>query len=281
MEKALIFFSPLENVLIDPRTFQWEDARELLDWAYLKGIPWVVWSRWPVQEVIYFRGQLGLTDPFIAGSAGALYIPFGYFDVGVGAVEKEGYEVIENGLNADYLRKFFETFRRTNHLPVQFADELSLQEFAGAAGIPSHLAGFYQNARYLFAFYVNPYEAGEWVEKLKTRALNSGILIRKEGSIYIATGRNDERALVAKLKNLLKKNHSASPQIIAIGADPSDKPYLEDAERVFVFRNRGVFAENLAPENSAPTVIDSVNPERWKVIVRMLETENKDGKDGS
>lgn len=281
MKKTLILFSPLENVLVDPRTFQWEDAREILDWAYLNRIPWVVWSRWPLQEVIYFRGQLGLTDPFIAESAGALYIPFGYFDVGIDAIEKEGHEVIENGLNADYLREFFEEFRRTNHLPIRFADEFSLQEFSEVAGIPSYLAGFYQNARYLLAFYMNPYEAGKWVKKLKTRALRKNILVRKKGSIYIATGRNDPRTLVAKLENLFKKNLLASPKIMAIGADPLDQPFLEDADRVFLFKNRGVLAENLVPQNGVPTVIDSVNPERWKAIVRLLEAEYEDGKDGS
>jgi len=280
MKEPLIIFSALENVLVNPRSFQWEDARDILNRAYLKGIPWVVWSRWPVQEVIYFRGQLGLTDPFIAESGGVLYIPFGYFDVEVNAIEREGHEVIENGLSVEHLREFVEEFRRVNRLPIRFADEFSVQEFSEIAGIPLHLAGFYQNTRYSLTFYMDPYVSDNWAEELKTQASKREILIRKEDSIYTAIGRNDESALIVKLKKLFETSLGTVPEVIAIGATPLDMPCLKNADRVFVFKNRGMSVANMSVENGVVTVIDSANPERWEEIVKLFETKNEDERNG-
>ncbi|NOY79052.1 MAG: hypothetical protein GXO76_14465 [Calditrichaeota bacterium] len=279
MKKPLIIFSALENVLVNPRSFQWEDARDILNRAYLRGIPWVVWSRWPVQQVIYFRGQLGLTDPFIVESGGALYIPFGYFDVEIKAVEKEGCEVIENGLPVAPIREFMEEFRRVNHLPIRFAEEFSVEEFAQIAGIPLHLAGFYQNARYSLAFYVDPYAGGEWRDKLNVQASKRGIRIRKEGSFYMAVGRNNESVLVAKLKKWFEMSWGTNPEVMAIGAAPPDTPYLRHADRTIVFKNKGMPAASEPAEKGTVTVMSSANPERWEGIAKLFETNSEEERD--
>ena len=281
MRQPIFLFSALEDVLINSHTFKWDSAREILNQAYLEQIPWMVWSHWTVQEVIYFRGQLGLVDPFIAENGGALYIPFGYFDFEVNTVQREGHEIIENGLKAEFLREFLEDFRRENKLPLKFADEFSVQEFAEMARIPYHVAGFRQNSLYSIAFYVEPYASGNWEKELFQQAQNRGIIIRKDGLIYTAVGNNDERALVAKLRKLIRRNLDVSPKIIGIGARSSDKPYLENADWVFWFKKRGMSVKNPTSGKGRFMTIDSADPNKWNIILQLMKNDREEERDAS
>ncbi|GBD93696.1 glucosyl-3-phosphoglycerate/mannosyl-3-phosphoglycerate phosphatase [bacterium BMS3Abin05] len=276
MKKPLVIFSALEDVLIDTRMLQWDEARHALNQLYLTGVPLVLWSRWTFSEVIYFRGQMGITDPFVVENGGALYVPLGYFDFDIGSGQRNGHEVIEIGIRTEKLKHFLVGFRERWKLPMKLADELSLQELAALSHVPFHLTGFLRNLEFSVAFRMEPYANRGWENELRRTAAQKGFRLRKDQLFYYLEGENDKHFIGKKLITFFEKYFGERPKIAAIGVDEADFQFLENVHQAVLLKHKPMVQNDLNLNKLSPTVIENTGPEAWQRIMEILEIESEE-----
>jgi predicted mannosyl-3-phosphoglycerate phosphatase (HAD superfamily) len=79
-ERSLVVLTPVDGALRASPSATCEEIRSTIDVLAGRGVPVVIASHHSPSDLMAIQRQLGMRQPFIAGSGGAVFIPRGYFD---------------------------------------------------------------------------------------------------------------------------------------------------------------------------------------------------------
>jgi mannosyl-3-phosphoglycerate phosphatase len=266
---AIVLFTDLDGTLLDSTTYSFEPARPALRKLKDLGIPLIICSSKTRLEIERYRQEFDSLDPFVAENGGGIFIPKGYFPVGIAGpetrIEERGdYEVISLGTAYPALRQAVEQLRREGFRMKGFGD-MAPEEVAQITGLTLVEAALARERDFDEPFVL---EGPADFEALQEHIERLGLRLTK-GALYHILGENDKGKAVAILSDFYRR---ARGSIVTIGLGDSlnDASMLERVDYpVLLQRPDG----SHDPGISLPNLIraEGAGPSGWnKAIMRLL-----------
>jgi mannosyl-3-phosphoglycerate phosphatase len=274
MARKFIIFTDLDATLLDHFDYSWEAALPGLQLAFQKEVPIIICSSKTRSETIYFRGQIGIKDPFIVENGGAIYVPLGTFPESVSGEQREGYEVIALGVPYGKLREALVKWREELGIDVVGFGDLDVRQIQEVTGLPEYLAEAAAQREFDEPFFFRNPEDRPAIEDLRKRAAEKGWRITEGGRFFHLCGPHSKGEAVRRLIRLYRKFSSGSVVSVAIGDSLNDLPMLKEADiPCLVARPRGGYEGRILNE-MAPRLSNHPGPQGWsELVTRILEEE--------
>ena len=266
---AIVIFTDLDGTLLDSTTYSFEPARPALKKLKDLGIPLIICSSKTRLEIERYRQEFGSLDPFVAENGGGIFIPKGYFPVGIIGLEtriaeRGNYKVISLGTAYPALRQAVKQLRREGFSIRGFGD-MTREEVAQTTGLTAEQAALAKERDFDEPFVL---EGPADVEALQEHIERLGLRLTK-GALYHILGENDKGKAVTILSDFYRR---ARGSIVTLGLGDSlnDASMLERVDYPVLLRrpdgsyDPGIFLPNLMRAEGA-------GPDGWnKAILRLL-----------
>lgn len=265
----LIVITDLDGTLLDQRTYSYELSLPALRRLQAGRIPIVLCSTKTSAEMLPLWRELGLKDPFICESGGAIYFPRDYLKTWVSDLKTEGtFEVLELGTDVLRLRAALGAAAAECRVRLRSFGQMNVDEIAALTGLRSDEAFRAAKRQYDEPFLV---QSGD-VEKLSAVLRARGLTVTRGDRFYHLTGSHSKRDAVVKL--LHHHRHQYGDTVaVGLGNSANDWPMLSAVERPVLVKN---------PDGGwDPTVLErlpnierteGVGPQGWKEIIdRILD----------
>lgn len=230
----IVIFTDLDGSLLDAESYSWEAAQPALDRVAELDVPLVLVSSKTRAEIENLRVQLKHAHPFVVENGGAAFLPRGYFEsVPQGAVERDGYEVLEWGTSYGELVTALRTASEVSGCPVTGFHEMAVEEVGTATGLAPDQAVLAKQREY-----DEPFLAPEKrrVPALLEAIERAGFRWTHGGRFYHICGNNDKATAVTRLTDLYLRKHG-TVRTIGLGDSLNDLPLLEAVERSVLIRS--------------------------------------------
>ncbi len=267
-QPVIVVFTDLDGTLLDSITYSFEPARPALNLLKSLDIPLVICSSKTRLEIERYRDQLGNTHPFVTENGGAIFIPKGYFPLGVvrpplQIEERDGYEVILLGAKYPDLRLAMEQLRREGFNVRGFGD-MTTPEVAKMTGLTLEEAAMAKERDF-----DEPFILEEPIDfnVLQECIAQLGFKVTK-GAFYHILGDSNKGKAVSILSDLYRR---ALGNIVTIGLgdSPNDLPMLECMDYpVLVQRPDGSYDPAISLRNLIRA--EGIGPSGWNNAVVAL-----------
>jgi len=136
LRERLVVFTDLDGTLLDPVSYDYEQAQESLRLLRRERVPVVFCSAKTRAEQIMLQDRLQITDPFVVENGGALFVKKGYFPFPVTQHRSsDDYEVIEFGVRYGTIRQALNTIRREIGFSFMGFGDMNVDEVARETGL--------------------------------------------------------------------------------------------------------------------------------------------------
>ena len=272
-KKRILIFTDLDGTLLDHFDYNWEAARPALQRIFEEEIPLIFCSSKTRQEMIYYRGLMGVLDPFVVENGAAIYVPLGYFPRPVSSVQRGGYEVIELGVPYATLRAFLEEARERLGIDLRGFGDMEVGEIQQMTALPTHLAEFAKQREYNEPFYFVHPEDEARLGELEALAREKNLRITRGGRFFHLSGQHDKGMAVRRLVGLFREHENVTPMTIGVGDSPNDLDMLRAVDiPVLVKNSRGEYNAEVLRE-IRPKLAPGPGPEGWNQAVLVLLDE--------
>lgn len=223
-----IVFSSLDGSLLDARG-RWEPAAAALAHLRARKIPVVLSSGGPRAEVVPLREALGLSDPFVTESGGAVYIPRNYFPFALPRARVEtGFQVLELGQRAVELTRALEEAAKTSGVRVRAFSRMKGSEAARrlrANGGACRCAGRREYGELFLLEDGTARQRERFFRWLQQR----GLRVLGENHVHHLVGNNDQGMAVAQLSELYRQRFGAI-RTVGLAQSASDLGLLRSVD---------------------------------------------------
>ncbi len=272
-DRRILVFTDLDGTLLDHFDYSWEEARPALNALFEHGIPLVFCSSKTRKESIYFRGLMGVEDPFVVENGAAIYVPMGYFPRPVSEKQRNGYEVIEYGVPYSVLRQFLQEVRESLGINVVGFGDLDAERIRELTALPRHLAEFAWQREYNEPFFFPNREDESRIDEIIALARKKNLTITRGGRFYHVSGPHDKGKAVRRLIELYKAQIPARWTTVAVGDSLNDLPMLEQVDYPCVVKNhRGEYSEEIL-QRLKPRLAPGSGPVGWAAVILDLLQE--------
>lgn len=221
-----VIFTDLDGTLLDD-AYSYVKANPALDDVMKRGIPLAFCTSKTLPETEYYRSRLGVKDPFIVESGGAIFIPKGYFDFDFDYDrETEKYKVIELGSRYQEIRKVLKSL---NGVRVKGFGDMTDAELSRDSGLSFSKAKLARDRGYSEPFKI--LEGSE--EDIGRKIESKGMSFRKGGRYYHIMGDNDKGKASEILIDLFRKKFKKIKSI-GFGDSENDQPMLDVVDRGYM-----------------------------------------------
>ncbi len=264
-----VIFSDLDGTLLHPQTYSFEAAEPALAAIRLGKTPLVLCTSKTRAEVEVWRKRLKNEHPFIVENGGAIYIPSGYFPFEVpGAIERDGYEVIE--LGAPYL-ELVHTLREAaleTGCDVLGFHQMSLADICLRTSLPVHQAELAKQREF-----DEPFEIlGSGTHALLTSIESRGKRWTRGDRFYHITGATGKAVAVGSLIELYRQRFGRV-STVGVGNGHNDEEFLRAVELPVIIRSQ--FAVVLKRAVPHAQVTFAPGPHGWNEAVLPLVARQK------
>lgn len=269
----IVLFTDLDGTLLDQFDFTWDAARPVLERLYIEKIPIIFCTSKTRQETIYYRGMIGVEDPFIVESGAATFVPFGYFDYQVSDKLREGYEFLEKANDRSAIRRFVQSCQ--HEWPEQFLglNNMDTEKIQQISRIPRHVAEMSIQREYNEFFYFQLDADEPFPQKLLTMAGKENLQLNGEGKFHHIMGNYDRGQAVRELLDLYRRFQAIDCISIGIGDSISDLAMLKSVDIPYLVKNyRDSYDEMILNQIDAK-LADGVGPEGWAKAVQEILDE--------
>jgi mannosyl-3-phosphoglycerate phosphatase len=232
-ERSLIIITDLDGTLLDQRTYSYEASLPALDKLQQRRIPIVFCSSKTAAEILSLQRELGLQEPFICESGGAIYLPPNYFAFEVASAKRRrGFDTIEFGQDIVDLRGALRRTAERCGIKVKSFGSMSLQEIMARTGLRREQARGAAQREYDEPFLVEPGEEARLLPELAA----TGLTVTQGDRFYHLTGGHDKGKAVRQLLALYRRQH-ANLLTVGLGNSANDLPLLRATDIAILVRN--------------------------------------------
>jgi mannosyl-3-phosphoglycerate phosphatase len=261
-----IIFTDLDGTLLHPHTYSCEAAEPALRLIREQNVPLVFCTSKTRTEVEFWRDRLENRDPFIVENGGAIFIPSGYFPFEIpGAVERDGYDVIELGTPyAELVEALRSCAQESGCEAVGFAD-WSVAELCTRTGLPVKQAEMAKEREYDEPFEI----VGSGTYRLLGAIEAKGMKWTRGDRFYHILGDNDKAEAVRRLTALYEQA-SGMVTTVGVGDGHNDAGFLATVNIPIIVQSR--FASALARAVPHSIVSRWPGPHGWNETVLHVMT---------
>jgi mannosyl-3-phosphoglycerate phosphatase len=265
----LIVVTDLDGTLLDQRTYGYELSLPAVRRLQAGRIPIVLCSTKTSAEMLPLWGELGLKDPFICESGGAIYFPLDYLKAQVSGLKTAGpFRVLELGTDVLRLRAALEEAAGECRVGLRSFGQMNVDEIAALTGLTPEQCFRAGQRRYDEPFLV---QSGE-VENLSAVLRRHGLTITRGDRFYHLTGGHSKRNAVVKLLDLHRRQYGEAVAI-GLGNSANDWPMLSAVERPVLVKNLdGRWDATVVEHMPDVERTEGVGPQGWReAIDRILD----------
>jgi mannosyl-3-phosphoglycerate phosphatase len=264
-----IVVTDLDGTLLDQRTYSYELSLPALRRLQAGRIPIVLCSTKTSAEMLPLWRELGLKDPFICESGGAIYFPRDYLKARVSGLKTAGsFEVLELGTDVLRLRAALEEGAAECRVGLRSFGQMNVDEIAALTGLTPEQAFRAGQRRYDEPFLV---QSGD-VENLSAVLQAQGLTVSRGDRFYHLTGGHSKRDAVVDLLDLHRRQYGATIAI-GLGNSANDWPMLSAVERPILVKNPdGRWDATIVERLPDIERTEEVGPQGWReTIDRILD----------
>lgn len=265
----LIVITDLDGTLLDQQTYSYSLSLPAVRRLQANRIPIVMCSTKTSAEMLPLWRELGLRDPFICESGGAIYFPRNYPRPSLhGFKSEDDFDVLELGGDIIHLRQALADAARSCTVVFKSFGQMSIDEIAALTGLGLERARRAAQRRYDEPFVIRDGD----VEQL-TAALRAKMLTVTEGDrFYHLTGGHSKRDAVRRLLDLHRHQYGETVAI-GLGNSANDWPLLSEVERPIVVKNAdGLWDATVIERLPNVERTDGIGPRGWsEAIDRILD----------
>ncbi len=233
----VVIVTDLDGTLLDPATYWFSGAEDVVAWLKASGIPTVFNSSKSRAEQEVYRKALGLRDPFIVENGAAIY-----YEEPVEGADKIGpYWAEVFGLRAESIRLLIEDLITEYRWAIRLIDEMSDEEISRLTGLPPSLAGLARVRE--FSVVYAPIDR-EGAARMAEEIVRRGLRYTFGGRLYVVTGPHDKGTAIRALRR-----RYPGARIVAIGDGPNDVEMLREADIPILLGGKEDVAEAVGRED--------------------------------
>jgi mannosyl-3-phosphoglycerate phosphatase len=264
-----IVVTDLDGTLLDQRTYSYELSLPAVRRLQADRIPIVLCSTKTSAEMLPLWRELGLKDPFICESGGAIYFPRDYLKTRVSGGKTAGpFEVLELGTDVLRLRAALEEAAAECRVGLRSFGQMNVDEIAALTGLTPEQSFRAGQRRYDEPFLV---QSGD-VENLSAVLQAQGLTVSRGDRFYHLTGGHSKRDAVVDLLDLHRRQYGATVAI-GLGNSANDWPMLSAVERPVLVKNPdGRWDATIVERLPDIERTEEVGPQGWReTIDRILD----------
>lgn len=263
-DRKLVVFTDLDGTLLDAETYSFDEALPALSVLKERGVPLVICSSKTRNEILHYRRKLNNSHPFVSENGGGVFIPSGYFRLGIeaGVETVDGFHVVRLGARYSELREAIGRLRDEGFAIKGFGD-MTAGEIAEAAGMDIEEAEMAKERDFDEPFLL---EGGGGVEKLRDSIRAKGFRFTSGRFLHIV-GESDKGRAVSILMELYEKNFGKI-KTVALGDNPNDVEMLKRVDCPVVVQKPGGAYDAIISANVARLMkAKGVGPRGWNSAV--------------
>jgi len=229
----LIIITDLDGSLLDQETYSYDASLPAIEKLKSLDIPLILCSSKTRSEISLLWQELGLMDPFIAESGGAICLPPGYFPFPLQGVKPKGsFEVLELGTDVLKLHQVLMETAQQFQVKIKSLSMLSPDEISALTGLTGNAASLALEREYDEPFLVEE----EDCQQLFTDLRMKGFSLTRGDRFFHLTGNHDKGKAAKILLNLYRRT---SPEILTVGLGNSanDLSLFCSVDRPVLVRN--------------------------------------------
>jgi mannosyl-3-phosphoglycerate phosphatase len=265
----LIVITDLDGTLLDQRTYGYEQSLPALRRLQTNQIPIVMCSTKASAEMLPLWRELGLRDPFICESGGAIYFPRNYLRLSLHGLEsEEDFDVLELGGDIIHLRHALADAARSCNVVLKSFGQMNIDEIAALTGLGLERARRAAQRRYDEPFVIRDGDVEQLTAALRAKTLT----VTKGDRFYHLTGGHSKCDAVRRLLDVHRRQYGETVAI-GLGNSANDWPLLSAVERPILVKNPdGLWDETVIERLPAVERTDGIGPRGWgEAIDRILD----------
>ena len=260
----------LDGTLLDQQTYSYECSLPAVRRLQASGVPIILCSTKTGAEMLPLWGELGLTDPFICESGGAIYFPRDYLKAPLRELKTSGpFQVLELGTDIGRLRDALAEAARKCGIEVCSFGQMNAEEIASLTGLAPEEALRAAERHYDEPFQV---QSGD-VEKMSTMLRAQGLTVTRGDRFYHLTGGHSKRDAVVRLLELHRR-HYGDTVAIGLGNSANDWPMLSAVDWPVLVKNPdGRWDKTVVERLPDIERTEGVGPKGWREAIDKLLNE--------
>ena len=262
-----VIFTDLDGTLLDSETYSYEKSLEPINRLKEIGIPIILCSAKTRAEQEIYRGELGLSHPFVVENGGAIFIPRSYFPFRLDYHRTvDDLLVIELAIPRGRVRKLLAKIGRENDFRFKGFADMSAAEVAEITGLSLESAALAQQREY-----DEPVEfssCGKDTNEFLAKLGEAGLRWSHGGQLYHIVGGGGKGKAVETLSSLYRKMWGEITTI-GLGNGLNDLPMLSQVDIPILVQKRDHSWEDV----NLPRLrkVQGVGPEGWsRAIVEIF-----------
>jgi mannosyl-3-phosphoglycerate phosphatase len=262
--KRLVVVTDLDGTLLDQRTYSYEGSLPAVRRLQADGIPIVLCSTKTSAEMLHLRHELGLQDPFICESGGAVYMPRDYLKEPVDGLVVEGlFGVLALGTDVVRLRAALAEAASRCGVTLRTFGGMNIEEIAALTGLEPDQAFRAWQRQYDEPFLV---EAGD-SENLSAWLRGQGFTVTRGDRFYHLTGGHSKREAVIQWLELHRRWYGET-YAVGLGNSANDWPMLSAVDRPVLVKNPdGRWDATVRERVPKVECTAGVGPEGWRQAI--------------
>jgi len=263
----LVIITDLDGTLLDQRTYSYEPSLPAVVRLRELNYPLVLCSSKTAAEIIALQGELGLKDPFICESGGAIYLPQNCFPEPIAAMRpRRRFDVIEFGKRIFYLRQALQETAKDCGATVQSFGTMTFQEIMLRTGLTLDQAIHARQREYDEPFFIDAGDEARFLTALQEQ----GLTITKGDRFYHLTAGHDKGGAVRVLLGHYRR-HYPSLRAIGLGNSANDLALLREADIAVLVRNPdGQWDAEVTTHLPNVQRTDGIGPVGWREAIENL-----------
>lgn len=260
-----VIFTDLDGTLLDASTYSYAPAVPALELLRQQKIPVVFCSAKTKAEQEVYRSEMGISDPFIVESGGAIFIPQYYFSLDTEHYKViNGYSVIELSVPYQQIRATLQRIKASLKVDFKSFGDMSVEEVAADTGLDLE-AAYHAKQRY-YDETIKLEDTPENIKKIIFAIEETGLKCVQGGNYYRVGSSDKGKAIALLIKGFKRK----LGRILTIGLGDSlnDLPLFKIVDIPMLVEKPGPCWE----EMKIPRLrrIEGVGPVGWNRAIHQL-----------
>jgi mannosyl-3-phosphoglycerate phosphatase len=207
-----LIFTDLDGTLLDHKTYELNEAKEMLGYISEQKIPLIIVTSKTKDEVIELQKKLNISYPFIIENGAGIFIP-----------KEKDFELITLGKSYETTINAFKEYSKK--FPIKGFHEMSNEEVSLYTGLTENKAKLARKRTFSEPFVL---EDETKIKELKQFALADGFDVVKGGRFYhLITFGQDKAKAVFEMKKYYENLYNKSFKTIALGDGENDITMLK------------------------------------------------------
>jgi len=265
-----IVITDLDGTLLDQRTYSYERSLPAVRRLQARGVPIILCSTKTAAEMLPLWRELGLKDPFICESGGAIHFPDDCLETPLRELKSSGaFQVLELGTNIRRLRVALAEAARECGIELRSFGQMTAKEIAALTGLAPEEALRAAERHYDEPFQVR---SGD-VERLSAHLQAQGLTITRGDRFHHLTGGHSKRDAVLCLLDLHRRQYGDT-LAIGLGNSANDWPMLAAVDRPVLVKNPdGRWDATVVERMPNIERTEGVGPEGWRETIDKILNE--------